>query len=109
MPLRQVAPLHWIVVAGALVSFVNVSAGAAAVFPAPSAAVTTSVGVELVPAFQLNVLESYGPPAGVETVDAVCDQPLVVPPSAAVALEAGADSASDTAFVSLKLPAAEPR
>ena len=44
-----------------------------------------------------------------DTVDGVCDQPAVVPPSAAVALEAGPDSASETAFVSLKLPAAEPR
>src|SRR5512133_1347703 len=94
---------------GAFESFVNVSVEAAAVLPAPSAAVTTSVGELLVPAFQLKVFESYGPPAGVETVDGVCDQPLVVPPRADVADEAGPDSVSPTALCSLKLPAAAPR
>jgi hypothetical protein len=43
------------------------------------------------------------------TVEAVCVQPLVVPPSAAVAEEAGPDSLSPTPLRSLKLPAAEPR
>src|SRR5262249_59786944 len=94
---------------GAVESFVNVSVDAAALLPAPSVPVTTSVGEELVPGFQLNALESYGPPAGEETVDGVCDQPLIVPPRAAVALDAGPDSASVTALVSLKLPVAEPR
>jgi hypothetical protein len=63
----------------------------------------------VLPAFQLKVLESYGPLDGVETVDGVCDQPPVVPPSAAEADEAGPDSASVTVFVSLNEPAAEPR
>jgi hypothetical protein len=62
-----------------------------------------------VPAFQLKVFESYGPPAGVETVDGVCVQPDVVPPSAAVEEEAGPEIASLTAFVSLNEPAATPR
>ena len=89
----------------------NVNVPAAVPFPAASAPVTTSVGDELVPLFQLNAFESYGPPAGVETVDGVCDQPPADPPSAAVELEPGPDSESVTAFVSLKLPplAAAPR
>src|SRR6185312_16754478 len=86
---------------GAFESFVKVSVDAAVVLPAASAAVTTSVGELVVPCVQPKLLESYGPPAGVETVDGVCDQPLVVPPSAAVAEAAGADSLSVTAFVSL--------
>jgi len=83
---------------------VNVSVEAAVGLPAPSAAVTTSVGELVVPGDQLKGFESYGPPAGVETVDGVCDQPLVVPPSAAVAEEPAPDSPSVTAFVSLKEP-----
>src|SRR5205809_3558900 len=35
---------------------------------------------DALPIFQLNAFESYGPPAGVDTVDCVCDQPVVVPP-----------------------------
>ena len=90
-------------------SFVNVRPDAAFVFPAASAAVTTSVGEDVVAVLQLNVFELYGPPAGVETVEGVCDQPVAVPPSAAVALDAGPDSPSATAFVIFKLPAAVPR
>ena len=72
---------------------------------------TTSVGALDVPCDQLNAFDSYGPAAGVEAVDGVCDQPLVVPPSAAVADDAGPDSASVTAFVSLNEPppVTEPR
>ena len=44
--------------AGALESSVKVSAVAAVVFPAASAPVTTSVGDEFVPAFQLKMFES---------------------------------------------------
>ena len=87
----------------------NVSVAEAVVLPAVSAPVTTSVGELVVPALQLKVFESYGPPLGVDTVDGVCDQPLVVPPSAAVADEPGPDSPSLTAFVSVKEPATEPR
>jgi hypothetical protein len=97
------------VTAGAVESFVNVSVDAAVVLPAVSAAVTTSVGELLVAAFHENVFESYGPPAGVFTVEAVCVQPDVVPPRAAVAEDAGPDSESLTVLRSLKLPAAAPR
>jgi hypothetical protein len=90
-------------------SFVNVSDAHGVVFPAPSAPVTTSVGELVVPALQSKELDSYGPPDGVDTVDGVCDHPEVVPPSAAVAEDAGLDSESLTAFVSLKEPAAAPR
>ena len=89
---------------GAVESFVNVSVDAAVVFPAASEPVTTSVGDDDVPCDHVNALETYGPPLGVETVDGVCDQPVAVPPSAAVALEPGPDSASLTPFVSLRLP-----
>ena len=40
---------------------------------------------------QEKAFDTYGPPAGVDTVDAVCDQPVLVPPSDAVA--EGADPA----------------
>ena len=90
-------------------SFVNVNVADDVGLPAWSAAVRTSVGVLVLPAFQLKVLESYGPLEGVETVDGVCDQPPVVPPSAAEADEAGPDSPSVTPFVSLNEPATEPR
>src|SRR5919199_6511049 len=76
---------------GAVESFVNVSVAAAVVFPAASAPVTTSVGELVVPCAHVKVFESYGPPAGVETDDAMCVQPAVVPPSAAVAEEVGPD------------------
>ena len=94
---------------GALESFANVSVADDVELPAWSAAVRTSVGVLVLPALQPKVLESYGPLEGVETVDGVCDQPPVVPPSAAEADEAGPDSPSVTPFVSLNEPAAEPR
>src|SRR5919198_193275 len=99
MPLTVSAPPL-----GAVESSVNVSAVAAVVLPAASAPVTTSVGELVVPWLQLKEFESYGPPAGVETVDAVCVQPVVVPPSAAVADDAGPESESATAFVILKEP-----
>src|SRR6185312_3244550 len=89
---------------GAFESFVNVSFDADVVLPAASAAVTTSVGELVVPCVQPKLLESKGPPAGVETVDGVCDQPPVVPPSAAVADEDGPASPSVTAFVNLNEP-----
>jgi hypothetical protein len=94
---------------GAFESFVNESVAEVVGVPAWSAAVRTSVGVLELPVFQLKAFESYGPPEGVETVDGVCDQPPVVPPRALEAEEAGPDSASVTAFVSLKEPATEPR
>ena len=94
---------------GADESFVSVSVDEAVVLPAESAPVTTSVGELVVPEFQLKALDSYGPPAGDETVDAECDHPVLVPPSAPVADDAGPDSPSVTAFVSLNEPAAEPR
>ena len=114
LPVVEYAPPPFTVRAppvGALESSVNVSVAAGVVPPATSAPVTTSVGELVVPCDQLNPLDSYGPPAGVETVDGLCDHPAVVPPSAAVAEDAGPDSASETAFVSLKEPppVAEPR
>src|SRR5207237_1592166 len=74
------------------------------VLPAASAPVTTSVGELDAPCVQPKVFESKGPPAGVDTVDGVCDQPLVVPPRAAVAEEATPESESPTALVSLNEP-----
>src|SRR5436309_11287246 len=114
LPLDEYAPPPLTVSAppvGAFESSVSVSVEAAVVLPAPSAAVTTSVGELDVPCDQLKLFESYGPPAGDDTVEGVCDQPLVVPPSAAVADEAGPDSPSVTAFVSLNEPppVTEPR
>ena len=44
-----------------------------------------------------------------ETIEVVCDQPPLEPPSAAVAEEPGPDSLSVTALVSLNEPAAVPR
>ena len=70
---------------------------------------TTSVGSLLVPAAQLNRFETYGPPAGVETVDGVWVQPVEVPPRAAVVLEAGPEPRSTTALLSRNEPAAVPR
>ena len=46
---------------------------------------------------------------GADTVDGVCVQPVVVPPSAAVALLAGPEPESATALVRRRLPAAVPR
>ena len=87
---------------GAVESLVNVSVGAAVVLPTTSAPVTTSVGEEVVPSVQENTFESYGPPDGVLTVLGVCDQPLLVPPSVAVALDAGPVPLSVNAFRILK-------
>ena len=78
-----------------------------AVFPAASVPVTVSVGDELVPCNQANAFETYGPPAGVDTAEAVCDQRVLVPPSAAVVEDAGAVSLSVTALASLKEPPPE--
>ena len=63
--------MHWTDVVGGAESSVKVSVGAAVVFPFVSAPVTTSVGEEVVPWFQLNAFDSYGPPAGAETVEGV--------------------------------------
>ena len=59
------------------------------------------------PCAQEKAFDTYGPPAGVDTVDAVCDQPVLVPPSDAVADDAGPDSASATVFVSANEPPPE--
>ena len=82
---------------------------ATAVLPATSLPVTDSAGELVVPAAQPKGLETYGPPAGVETVDGACVHPAVVPVSAAVLLLAGPEPASATALVSRRLPAAVPR
>ena len=74
------------------------------VLPATSAPVTSSVGELVVPALQPKPFESNGPPAGVDTVDGVCDQPAGEPPSAAVAEDWAPDSPSLTAFVSVNEP-----
>ena len=81
----------------------------AVVLPATSRPVTTSPGPLVVPRSSENAFETYGPPAGVETVDGVWVQPVVVPVSAAVWLDAGPDPASVTALVSVNDPAADPR
>jgi hypothetical protein len=99
------------VVVGAVLSLRKVSAGEVVeVLPATSEAVIVSRGDEVVPAVHLNRPEGYGPPAGVDTADAVCVQPAFGPARAEVALEAGPDPpASDTLFVSRSEPAALPR
>ena len=90
----------------------NVSVAAPVVVPpATSAPVTTSVGELVVPCDQLNPLDSYGPPAGVETVDGA------VRPARRGAAERRSGGGCraglrvETAFVSLKEPppVAEPR
>ena len=63
--------------------------------------VTTSVGELVVETAQLNMVETYGPPAGADTVEGLCVQPVVVPPRVAVALEAGPEPESVTALVSV--------
>ena len=92
---------------GPVESLTNVSV-VWAVLPATSRPVTTSVGALVAPAVQLKEFETYGPPAGVDTVDGVWLQPVVAPPRAAVALDADPDPASLTALVSVKEPAAAP-
>ena len=89
---------------GAAESSVSVRVAAAVVLPAASAPVTISVGEVLVFCAHVNVFESYGPPAGLLTVEGVCVQPVAVPPRAAVALDAGPDSESLTAFLILNEP-----
>src|SRR5215207_8430150 len=76
--------------------------------PATSAAVTVAAGAELAPGFHVNAADSNGPPAGSVTAPAVCDQPVVVPPSALVA-EPAPDVGSVTFVVNVKLPPTEPR
>jgi hypothetical protein len=71
--------------------------------------VTLSPGELDVPASQLKAFEVYGPPAGVETSEEVCVQPLVSPESGEVALEAGPERASETAFESVNEPTSLPR
>jgi hypothetical protein len=67
-----------------------------------------SVGELVVATGQMNGLDRYGPPAGVETLDALCVQ--VGPPvRGVVVLEAGPDPASVTALRSRTEPAAVPR
>ena len=79
------------------------------VFSTTSLPVTSSSGALEVPASQLNGAETNGPPAGVDTVDGVCDQPLDEPVRSAVVLEAGPEPESLTALVSVNEPAAMPR
>ena len=75
------------------------------VLPALSAEVTVSVGWLAVPSDQVNVFESNGPPAGVESVPGVCVQPVGVPASAAVVLDARAEPpVSEAVFRIAKLP-----
>src|SRR5919201_3681998 len=91
------------VTVGAVTSFVKVSV-VCVVLPAASAPVTVSVGEVEVPCDQENAFDTYGPPAGDETVDGVCDQPVLRPTRDAVAEEAGPDTPSETAFVSVTDP-----
>src|SRR5680860_184089 len=93
---------------GAVESLANVKVVGVALF-ATSRPVTASVGPLVVPPAQLNTLETYGPSEGVDTVEGVWVQPVVVPPRAAVALDAGPEPASVTAFVRVNEPTATPR
>src|SRR5262249_1151836 len=76
---------------------------------ATSRPVTVSEGELLAPALQLNVFDTNGPPAGVLTSEEMCDQPPEPPANAVVALGAGPESASATAFLIVNDPAAAPR
>jgi hypothetical protein len=84
----------------------KVSVESARAFVARSSASTASVGELVVFWTQVKVFESYGPPAGVATVEAVCVQPVLVPPSAYVRLPPAPEppTLSVTVFRSLKLP-----
>ena len=93
---------------GAVESFVSVSV-ATRELPKLSFPVTVSVGALVVPPLQLNAPETYGPPAGVVTVEPVNVQPVAVPARVANALDAGPELASVSAFVSVNEPAVEPR
>jgi hypothetical protein len=96
-----------IVGAGAALSLTNVSM--VVVFaPKLSVPVTVSVGPLAVPLVQLNGADTKGPPAGVETVPGANEKPVVVPPSAAKLLETGVPAVA-MLFVSVKLPAVDPR
>jgi hypothetical protein len=92
---------------GAVESFVSVRV-CVDVLPAASALVTVSVGELDVPSDQAKVAETYGPPDGVETVPGACVQPVDVPVSAAVALDAGSETPSATVFVNVRLPPEPP-
>ena len=70
---------------------------------------TASAGVVVVPATQLNGLDTYGPSSGVETLEPVWVQPVEVPVRAWVVDDAGPDAASVSALVTVKEPAADPR
>ena len=94
---------------GAVVSLRSVSVAVAELFPAASVALRSTVGELVVPALQEKRFESYGPPAGVEIVPAVCVQPVDVPPSALVVEEAGPEPPSATVFRTRSCPAAAPR
>ena len=76
---------------------------------ATSRPTTASAGVVVVPVTQLKALDTYGPSLGVETLEAVCVQPVEVPVKAWVVDDAGPDAASVSAFFSVKEPAADPR
>ncbi len=81
-----------------------------AVLPAVSLPVTLSVGELDAPAVQLKAFDTYGPPAGVVTLDGVCEKPVDVPPKVAVALEATPDPpVSVSVLLRLTEPAADPR
>src|SRR5579862_3142977 len=96
-------------------SFTKVSV-VVAVLPALSAPTIASVGALEVPAVHEKLSGEApllnGPASGATTVPgAVCDQLVVVPPSAGKVEECGPESfaaASDSAFWSWKLPAALP-
>ena len=93
---------------GAAESSTNVRM-AVLVFPARSAACTTSVGELVVPAVHEKAPDRNGPPSGVDTVWPTCDQPVAGPVSAGKLEEAGPDSPSATAFENCRLPATTPR
>ena len=63
----------------------------------------------MVPATQLNGLDTYGPPSGFVTLEGECVQPVEVPVKAWVVDDAGPDPASVSAFVNVREPAADPR
>jgi len=94
---------------GAVLSSVVVRVVVAVLF-ATSRPVMTSPGVVVVVAApQENVLDTYGPPAGVVTVEGVWVHPVEVPVMVADWLEAGPDPASATALVRVNEPTAAPR
>jgi hypothetical protein len=92
---------------GGVESFVNVRVVVEEVLPTLSVEAIASVGELVVPVVQAKALvETYGPPLGVEIVSFVCVHPVLVPPSAGNADDAGPEPESATVFVSWKLPPA---